>query len=227
MFSTIGCAPQMETEIVLEPDISSTTLSPEETIADTIAKIEARLHALELRGTTVKKEDGDLIVVQLPKVEDIEEVVELITYRGELDLREIVLGEDGEPVLDEEGNPQWVIAKAEGSDGQERGLSGKYLKPNAQVVSDPLTKEPEITFEWNEEGAILFEQITQRNLEKPLGIFLDDQLISAPTVQAVIKEKGVIAGLTLDEAKKLAIQLNSGAYPVSLRVVRIVSVGKN
>jgi preprotein translocase subunit SecD len=226
-FLTAGCAPQVETEIVLEPDILSATFSPEETIADIVVRIEARLNAVGLTGSTVKKEDGGLIVVQLPTVEDIDQVIGLITCRAELDLRELVVDANGFPVLDEKSNKQWVIAKATDSDGQERELTGKYLKPNAQVVLAPPNNEPEVAFEWNSEGAILFEQITRRNLWKPLGIFLDDQLISAPTVQAVIKDKGVITGLELDEAKTLAIQLNSGAYPVPLRVVRIVSIGKD
>ena len=224
---TMGCAPKMETEIVLEPDISSTILSPDAAIADTIAAIEARLQAIGLTGATVKKQDDGLIVVQLPKVDNIEQVVSLITGKAEFDLREVVVDKNGQPVLNTEGNKQWVIAKAIGSDGQETELTGKYLKPNAQVVLMPQTKEPEVAFEWNEEGAVLFEQITQRNVGKPLGIFLDDELISAPMVMAVIKDKGVITGLKLDEAQTLAIQLNSGAIPVSLRVVRIVSIGKD
>ena len=217
----------LKTEIVLEPDISSTSLSPENTIADTIAGIEARLNALEIKGATVKKQDSGLIVVQLPKVEDIDLVVALITSRGELDFRERVVDAHGFPVLNEEGNEQWVIAKAKGSDGQERELTGKYLKPNAQVVLEPQTNQPEVDFDWNEEGAVLFEQITQRNLWKPLGIFLDGKLISAPKVMAMIKDKGVITGLNLDEARTLTAQLNSGALPVPLSVVKIESIGKD
>jgi preprotein translocase subunit SecD len=82
-----------------------------------------------------------------------------------------------------------------------------------------------VAFEWNSEGAVLFEQITQRNLQKPLGIFLDNQLISAPKVQAVIKEKGVITGLNLDEARTLAIQLNSGSLDVPLTIVERRYIG--
>jgi hypothetical protein len=217
----------LETEIVLEPDISSTALLPENAIADTIAVIEARLDSFGITGATVKKQDEGLIVVQLPKVEDIDQVVALITSRGELDFREQVLDAQGQPVLAADGNQQWAIAKAKGSDGQEKELTGRYLKPNTEVVIAPVTNEPKVAFEWNEEGAILFEQITQRNLMKPLGIFLNNKLLSAPEVRAVIKDKGVITGLSPDEARTLAIQLNSGVLPLPLRVVRIVSIGKD
>ena len=205
---------------------------PAQTDADVIEgvkqKIERRVNAYGVTEPivqTIRNEQGSFVLVQLPGVKDIDEAMKLIGQTAELDFREIVLDEDGNPVLDEEGKEQWVIAKAEGSDGQERELAGKYLKPNAQVVLAPQTNEPEVAFEWTEEGAILFEQITQRNLQKPLGIFLDDQLISAPTVQAVIKEQGVITGLNLEEARMLAIQLNSGSLDVPLTLVERRDIG--
>jgi preprotein translocase subunit SecD len=191
-------------------------------------KIERRVNAYGVTEPivqTIRNERGSFVLVQLPGVKDIDEAIKLIGQTAELDFREIALDAEGKPVLDEEGNEQWVKATATGSDGQERELTGKYLKPNAQVVLAPQTNEPEVAFEWNSEGAILFEQITQRNLQKPLGIFLDDELISAPTVQAVIKETGVITGLNLDEARTLAIQLNSGSLDVPLTVVERRDIG--
>jgi len=212
--------------------IDLTKKDPAQTDADVIEgvknKIERRVNAYGVTEPivqTIRNERGSFVLVQLPGVKDIDEALNLIGQTAELDFREIVLDADGKPVVDEEGKEQWVIATAKGSDGQERELSGKYLKPNAQVVLTPQTNEPEVAFEWNSEGAVLFEQITQRNLKKPLGIFLDNQLISAPTVQAVIKEKGVITGLNLDEARTLAIQLNSGSLDVPLTLVERRDIG--
>lgn len=212
--------------------IDLTKKDPAQTDADVIEsvklKIERRVNAYGVTEPivqTIRNERGSFVLVQLPGVKDIDEAIKLIGQTAELDFREIVLDADGKPVLDEEGKEQWVVAKAKGSDGQERELSGKYLKPNAQVTLTPQTNEPEVAFEWNTEGAILFEQITQRNLQKPLGIFLDDKLVSAPTVQAVIKEKGVITGVNLDEARTLAIQLNSGSLDVPLTVVERRDIG--
>ena len=212
--------------------IDLTKKDPAQTDADVIEsvklKIERRVNAYGVTEPivqTIRNERGSFVLVQLPGVTDIDEAIKLIGQTAELDFRELVLDENGKPALDEEGKEQWVIAKAKGSDDQERELTGKYLKPNAQVVLTPQTNEPEVAFEWNTEGAILFEQITQRNLQKPLGIFLDDQLISAPTVQAVIKEKGVITGVKLDEARTLAIQLNSGSLDVPLTVVERRDIG--
>jgi preprotein translocase subunit SecD len=216
--------------LVYQIDLSKK--DPAQSDADVIdgvkQKIERRVNAYGVTEPIVQSisnERGSFVLVQLPGVTDVDQAIKLIGQTAELDFRERVVDSSGNPVLDENGNQEWIIAKAEGSDGQERELTGKYLKPNAQVVLTSQTNEPEVSFEWNSEGAVLFEQITQRNLQKPLGIFLDNQLISAPTVQAVIKEKGVITGLSLDEAKTLAIQLNSGSLDVPLTLVERRDIG--
>jgi len=183
--------------------------------------IERRVNAYGVSEATVRimqNEQGSFIEVQLPGVKDIEEARKLVGQVAELDFRE--------QKIEAGGNTTWVIAKAVGSNGTEEELTGKYLKPNATPVMNPTTNEIEIAFEWNAEGAVLFKQITTRNLNKPLGIFLDNELISAPTVQAVIEAKGVITGsFSLDEAKTLAIQLNSGALEVPLTEVGRMDVG--
>jgi preprotein translocase subunit SecD len=191
-------------------------------------KIERRVNAYGVTEPIVQainNERGSFVLIQLPGVKDIDQALKLIGQTAELDFRELMIDSSGKAVLDENGKEQWTIAKAKGSDGQERELAGKYLKPNAQVNLTQQTNEPEVAFEWNSEGAVLFEQITQRNLQKPLGIFLDNQIISAPTVQAVIKEKGVITGLKLEEARTLAIQLNSGSLDVPLALVERRDIG--
>jgi preprotein translocase subunit SecD len=104
-------------------------------------------------------------------------------------------------------------------DGEEKALTGKYLLPNSYVsVKD--TGEPLVQFEWNADGATLFSQITGRLIGKPLGIFLDNDLISYPNVQSQIGAKGIIEGMSLDEAQRLSIQLNTGALPITLHEVR-------
>jgi len=117
----------------------------------------------------------------------------------------------------------WVPATGT-INGETKALTGAYLKPNAYVSSKPVTNEPVVAFEWNSEGAELFSQITGRLIGQPLGIFLDNELISAPTVKSQISDKGIIEGVTFEEAERLTIQLNTGALPVPLHEVRTQTV---
>ena len=219
---TLGLDLKGGSHLVYEADLSQKdpSQSDDDAMRGVLGKIERRVNAYGVTEPIIQRQGHDRILVQLPGVRDIDEAIKLIGQTAELDFREIEFDEDGQAVLDDDGRERWIKAMAIGSDEEEKQLTGKYLKPNASVVLHPQTNEPEVAFEWDEEGAILFEQITKRNLQKPLGIFLDDQLISAPRVQAVIKEKGVITGLTLEEGRTLAIQLNSGSLDVPLKIIQ-------
>lgn len=100
------------------------------------------------------------------------------------------------------------------------GLSGKQLE-NAQVVSDQRTGAAQVSLQFNSEGATLFRELTQRNLGKPIAIFLDNEIISAPNVNTVIPDgRAVIQGnFTIQEAKLLAQRLNAGALPVPVELI--------
>ena len=227
---TLGLDLKGGSHLVYSLDMSKK--DPAQSDADVITavkgKIERRVNAYGVTEPiiqTISNEQGNFVLVQLPGVTDVDQAINLIGQTAELDFRELVVDASGNAVPDANGKEQWNITKAKGSDGQERELTGKYLKPNAQVILAEQTNEPEVAFEFDSEGAVLFEQITQRNMKKPLGIFLDNQLISAPTVQAVIKEKGVITGLKLEDASTLAIQLNSGSLDVPLTIVERRDIG--
>jgi preprotein translocase subunit SecD len=113
----------------------------------------------------------------------------------------------------------WILATGT-IEGEEIALTGVYLKPNCFVDINQQTSEPVVRFEWDDTGAKLFSQITGRLIGEPLGIFLDDVLISAPTVQSQIGATGIIEGLNVGEAELLAIQLNAGALPVPLNAIQ-------
>ena len=202
-------------QLLYEADLSKKDpgVTDAEAMASVIDKIQRRVDLYGVTEPVIQKLGTDRILVQLPGVKDIDEALKLIGQVAELDFRE-------QKIDASSGNTTWVIAKAVGSDGQEKELTGVYFKPNATVVLAPTTNKPEVAFEWNAEGAVLFKQITTRNLNKPLGIFLDNELISAPTVEAVIEAKGVITGsFSLEKARTLAIQLNSGALDLPLTII--------
>lgn len=105
-------------------------------------------------------------------------------------------------------------------------LSGKNLK-RATVQFNPNDNSPEIGLEFDEEGSKLFEEITDRNVGKPVAIFLDSYPISVPNVnEKITGGKAVISGkFTLPEAKKLVRELNSGALPVPIKLINQQTVG--
>jgi protein-export membrane protein SecD/preprotein translocase SecF subunit len=118
------------------------------------------------------------------------------------------------------GTLSWVPATGIGSDGQEKELTGRFLRGRETEVIFNAAGVPFVQLKFNSEGGDLFEQITTRLLGLPMAIFLDEELISAPTVQGVLGTDSVITGLELGEADTLARQLRTGAMPIKLDVIQ-------
>jgi len=146
-------------------------------------------------------------------------IIKLLEIRGDGDNREvhsqhILLAKKAPPMPPQEA-PTFI----------ETGLSGKNLKTaNVQFMSQ--SGKPEVGIEFDSEGTKLFADLTKENVGKQIAIFLDGQVISAPTVQTSITDgKAVITGnFTLDEAKKLAQRLNEGALPMPITLIGQQSV---
>jgi len=105
-------------------------------------------------------------------------------------------------------------------------LSGKNLE-SSHVEFNPNTGVPYVTLQFNSEGDKPFSEITERNIGRPVAIFLDGQAISVPTVQqAIYGGQAIITGdFTVDEAKLLAQRLNAGALPVPIDLISQQTVG--
>ncbi|MCD6149345.1 protein translocase subunit SecD [bacterium] len=105
-------------------------------------------------------------------------------------------------------------------------LTGKNLESASVVFRDQGLSEPQVSLKFDGEGSKLFADITKRNLNKTVAIYLDNAIISAPTVQSEITNgEAVITGnFKLDEAKKLAGRLNEGALPVPITLISQQSV---
>ncbi|OIO08751.1 protein-export membrane protein SecD [Candidatus Falkowbacteria bacterium CG1_02_37_44] len=105
-------------------------------------------------------------------------------------------------------------------------LSGKNLK-RAAVNFNPNDNSPEVSLEFDDEGAKMFADITGRNINKPVAIYLDGYAISVPTVnEKITGGKAVISGrFNIQEAKLLSQRLNAGALPVPISLVNQQTVG--
>ena len=174
-----------------------------------------RVDASGVAEAEVTRQGANNISIQLPGL-DPDQARSLLGRTALLRFCEAATGLGGGTPCDAGG--QWVQSVAP-LDGQPAALTGRFLRPTAFVGADPLGN-PIVQFEWTGQGAALSEPITRRLLGQPLGIFLDDELLSAPTVQGVIVNQGSISGMSLQRARELVIQLNSGALPVQLTVLQ-------
>ena len=176
--------------------------------------IERRINALGITEPVVQlqKQEGEYnIAIQLPGIADIEKAKEIVGLFTVLEFRE----------QDATGN--FTVPATGTVNGEELTLTSRYFKENTEVGLHPTTNEVLLMFEWDETGAQLSKQITTRLLGKPIAIYLGDEplrgedgRIIAPTVEAVISDKGQITGLSLVDAQELSLVLNAGRIKVPL-----------
>jgi preprotein translocase subunit SecD len=112
---------------------------------------------------------------------------------------------------------------------QENGSSTQYVPTNltgqyitgAQLTFDSTTGKPQVQIAFNSDGAGIFARLTAANVGKPLAIFLDGNLIEAPTVQeAITGGTALITGnFTVDSAKTLVERFNAGALPAPINLI--------
>jgi len=106
---------------------------------------------------------------------------------------------------------------------------------SAAVERDPTTGQLSIGFRLSSEGGRKFSTLTrnykahgpknQTNEGRQLAIVLDDQLISAPTIQSEIGANGQITGrFDAKSAKRLADELNAGALPAPMKILAETTV---
>ena len=219
------------TQIIYEADLSKKNqeMTDEASMEATVQKIQARI----LNGfggvsePIVQTQGTNRILVQIPGIRDVDKATSLIGTTALLEFKELQYDESGNPVRDEENNAIWIAASVIGTDGQEHELTGSSLEGATVTLNQDNT--PAVSIDFNDEGAYLFEKITEKNWHKQLAIVIDGKIISAPVVLPdETIQKGIGGGtaqitggnMTLDDAKLLAVQLNSGALDVPLTIIK-------
>ncbi|MFP4133211.1 MAG: protein translocase subunit SecD [Halothece sp.] len=112
-------------------------------------------------------------------------------------------------------------------------ITGKQLQ-DARAQPVQAGDNWQVSIQFDQEGAGKFAELT-RNIAgtgRGLGIFLDDELVSAPTVSAQYADNGITGGsavisggFTVQEAEDLAIQLRGGSLPLPVEIVENRTVG--
>jgi preprotein translocase subunit SecD len=206
--------------------------------------IERRVNLFGVSEPVVQIQGSDKLVVELPGVKDVQSAIDMIGKTPYLEFDEARSATETQQILDKIKEVQAAQAKKEDvtkiKDWQlafenpyikPTELTGKYLS-KATVTFDQTTYKPQIQLQFNAEGAKLFEEITARNINKPLAILLDGASIIdtngdgkidnndlyAPIVQDKITGgTAVITGdMSAQTANDIARRLNSGALPVKI-----------
>jgi SecD/SecF fusion protein len=199
-------------------------------IAQSIEVIRKRIDEVGTTEPQIQRQGADRVLVQVPGFADSTRLKALISQTARLTFH-LVHPTMTAQQAEAQGIPAGYFI-APSKDGGEELLNenvelGGELLTNAQPGFDQQTGRSIVSFQFNTQGAILFGEVTSKNVNKRFAILLDNQVITAPVIQQPITGgTGQISGnFTPQSANDLAVLLRAGALPATLDVAEERSVG--
>ena len=220
--------------------------------------IENRVNALGVSEPLVQTVGQDKILVQLPGVTNPEQAERILGGTAQLEFREQRQGTEGEFQAEysikrqleaqsvflrkQNVDPTKLTELIKSLDGSNQallklfepvGLTGKNLK-DARPSPTQAGNAWEVAIRFDDAGGQKFAELT-KNLAgtgRSIGIFLDNNLVSAPAVGVEFASTGISGGsavitgnFTVETANDLAVQLRGGSLPFPVKVVENRTVG--
>lgn len=163
------------------------------------AIMEQRINSLGVEEPIIQLQGSNRLIIELAGVKDPDKAIDLIGKTAVLTFRT----SDGKVVV-------------EGTDLKE-----------AKEALDPVSNQPVVLLSLTSEGARKFADVTRANIGRQIGIFLDEEMLQNPTVQDAITtgEARITGYASLEDARRVALLLNSGALPVKMEMVEKRTVG--
>lgn len=198
------------------------------TMQQALEIVRRRIDEAGTREPTIQRQGDDRILIQVPGVGSAQEVKDLIGTTAQLTFNAVVnrttdpsavagAGNLLVPSIDEEG-VYYILERSPVVTGEEL--------VDAQPAFDQNGR-PAVNFRFNPTGARAFGDYTAENIGAPFAIVLDNEVISAPTIQSHIPGgSGIITGnFTIEESTNLAVLLRAGALPAGLTFLEERTIG--
>lgn len=209
-------------QLIYEVDLANVATGDRNSVMNGLRDvIEQRVNLFgvsEPRVVVAQSGESYRLVVELAGVRDVSDAIQEIGLTPLLDFREVQ-----EVEVQSSADTETTSSPSEAKTDVEfipTALTGRFVK-SARLDFDHTTREPLVLLEFNDEGAKAFEDLTGRNVGRPLAIFLDNQLISSPTVQQKISggQAQITGRFTVDEARELVERFNAGALPAPISLI--------
>lgn len=229
------------TQVLLEADTETGQSEDQSAMSAARTIVENRVNGLGVSEALVQAQGNNRLIVELPGVSNPDEAVETLRSTGQLEFVDpggaplaqgMVINTSNHPTLAKDMQAQIDAGATQAAaipypdQVFQTVMTGDVLKE--AVAAPDQFGQWQINFSLTGDGSDQFYNFTSANMGKPMAIVLDGVVLSAPTIQAAIRDQGVITGqFTQQDAESLAVQLRYGALPVPLRVVEIRTIGAN
>ncbi len=206
-----------------------------EAVRDSIEVVRRRIDPAGNKEVVIAPQGADRIVVQVPGDDDPEALKAIINRTGQLSFHAAdltVSPTDAASGLLPPGRIMVPFAEFEGTGRppmvlvEDPEITGDMVQ-TASAGQNPDGAGFQINFEFDSRGARRFADYTRGNIGAVFAIVLDNEIISAPTIQSAITQgSGRITGdFSALEASETALLIRSGALPAELTTLEQRSVG--
>ena len=215
-------------EIVIQLSAAEKAATDSRTIQQSLEIIRRRVDEVGTREPTIQRQGTDRILIQVPGIGSAAELKNLIGTTAKLTFNAVV-GQTSDPAA--EAGARNVLLPSSTQKGvfyiveQTPVVTGEDLV-DAQPSFDQNNR-PAVNFRFDPSGARKFGDYTAENIGEPFAIVLDNEVISAPTIQSHIAGgSGIITGsFTIEESTELAVLLRAGALPAEMNFLEERTVG--
>jgi len=197
--------------------------------------VRRRVDELGTREPTIIRQGARRIVVQVPGLQDPQQLRALLGRTARLEFKMVdEAGSRDAAALAQNRAPigSQVLPYPEGGPGARIAVERRAIITGERIVDarqefSPENNLPVVTIRFDGAGSLAFGRTTQEHTGKQFAIILDNQVISAPSInEPILGGSAQISGsFTVESANQLAISLRSGSLPVDLTVVEERSVG--
>lgn len=215
--------------VVITPTSAGLSQEADLAMGQAVEVIRRRIDEMGTREPTIIRQGSTRIVVQVPGLQNPEELKSLLGKTAKLEFKLVDMEADPEEALRGRAPPgSQVLMDVE--TGAPVVVKRRTILTGDQLVdSQPTFQDgmPVVTFRFDSVGGRRFAKATQENVGRPFAIILDGKVISAPRInQPILGGSGVISGnFTTASANELSILLRSGRLPIELKVVEERTVG--
>ena len=203
----------------------------QQAVSQSIKIVEKRVNPDGVVEATIQQQGKDRIVVQLPGVQDSQEVKSRLDRTAKLTFQLLC---EAQPTAQGQNPPPECKALALKEDPKHMlwvQTSSRATVDGADLVDArgafDQNNRPVVSFRFNQKGAERFGKLTRDNVGKPFAIVLDDLVMSYPRInEPILGGSGQISGnFSVEETNSLAVVLRSGALPAKLSIVEERTVG--
>ncbi len=220
--------------------------------------IEGRVNGLGVSEAVVQLAGQNQVLVQLPGITDPEQAERVLGGTAKLEFREQKAGTEAQLRIEQQQRQEKLILLA-GAKAQKDAaaiakiktelagtrksildqfndinLGGKNLKDAFPEPASSIGDSWNVGIRFDTDGGDRFAKLTKdlAGTGRSIGIFLDDDLLSAPIVGPEFASTGITGGsavitgnFTASTSNDLAVQLKGGALPFPVEVGEVRAVG--